>query len=204
MRIITLSLGMVWVLHISAAELESRVLTHYIPQDFLETAIRTEAWTEVPINLKGGVREGDVIRIWAGGSIDRGNGDQPSQYVAGPAGESARPSAAGEGEAPAEPRTKDKRLGRSLALPADASKAALSFQPEHAYALLFKTDNSGIKKCAVPGKPLEITVTRDKEKLFVGFNDDKGRFYDNHLGRGRRHELDPLWVRIEIVRTIVD
>jgi hypothetical protein len=162
----------------SAAELESRVLTHYIPQDFLETAIRTEAWTEVPINLKGGVVKGDTIRIWAGGSIDRGNGDQPSQYVAGPAGEPA--------------------------VPPSEFKGALSSQPELAYALLFKTDNSGIKKCALPGKPLEITVTKDKEKLFVGFNDDKGRFYDNHLGKGRRHELDPLWVRIEIVRTIVD
>jgi len=179
MRTLALTMGMAWVMSLSAAELESRVLTHYIPQDFLETAIRTEAWTEVPINLKGGVRKGDVIRIWAGGSIDRGNGDQPSQYVDGPVGESASP---GTGEL----------------------KGALSSQPEHAYALLFKTDNSGIKKCAVPGKPLEITATKDKEKLFVGFNDDKGRFYDNHLGKGRRHELDPLWVRIEIVRTIVD
>src|SRR5712692_5820213 len=179
MRIITLATTVILVLNASAAELESRVLTHYIPQDFLEPAFRTEGWTEVSINLKGGVRKGDVIRIWAGGSIDRGNGDQPSQYVAGPAGESAAPS---KGE----------------------FKGALSSQPEHTYALLFKTDNSGIKKCAVPGKPLEITVTRDKEKLFVGFNDDKGRFYDNHLGKGRRHELDPLWVRIEIVRTIVD
>jgi hypothetical protein len=179
MRIITLALGMVLVMNASAAELESRVLTHYIPQDFLETAIRTEGWTEVPINLKGGVRKGDVIRIWAGGSIDRGNGDQPGQYVAGPEGEAPRQSAGD-------------------------LKGALSSQPEHAYALLFKTDSSGIKKCAMPGKPLEITVTKDKEKLSVGFNDDKGRFYDNHLGKGRRHELDPLWVRIEIVRTIVD
>jgi hypothetical protein len=176
---ITLAIAIFFVINASAAELESRVFTHYIPQDFLETAIRTEAWTEVPINLKGGVRKGDVIRIWAGGSIDRGNGDQPSQFVAGPVGEPALP-VTGE------------------------FKGALSSQLEHAYALLFKTDSSGIKKCAVPGKPLEITATKDKEKLFVGFNDDKGRFYDNHLGKGRRHELDPLWVRIEIVRTIVD
>ena len=179
MRMITLAIGMAWVMTVSAAELESRVLTHYIPQDFLETAIRTEAWTEVPINLKGGMRKGDTIRIWAGGSIDRGNGDQPSQYVAGPDGEASR------------------QLAGDV-------KGALSSQPEHAYALLFKTDSSGIKKCAMPGKPLEITVAKDKGKLFVGFNDDKGRFYDNHLGKGRRHELDPLWVRIEIVRTIVD
>ena len=84
MRMLTLAIGMAWVMTVSAAEIESRVLTHYIPQDFLETAVRTEAWTEVPINLKGGMRKGDTIRIWAGGSIDRGNGDQPSQYVAGP------------------------------------------------------------------------------------------------------------------------
>jgi hypothetical protein len=176
---ISVMLGLTLVMTASAAELESRVLTHYVPQDFLETAIRTEGWTEVQINLKGGTRKGDTIRIWAGGSIDRGNGDQPSQFVAGPEGESSKSSA---GDA----------------------KWALSSQPEHAYALLFKTDSSGIKKCAVPGKPLEIAVTKDKEKLFVGFNDDKGRYYDNHLGKGRRHELDPLWVRIEIVRTIVD
>jgi hypothetical protein len=176
---IAVILAIACAMHVSAAELESRVLTHYIPQDFLETAIRTEGWTEVPINLKGGTRKGDTIRIWAGGSIDRGNGDQPSQFVAGPEGESSRQSASDP-------------------------KGALSSQPDHVYALLFKTDSAGIKKCAVPGKPLEIAVTKDKEKLFVGFNDDKGRFYDNHLGKGRRHELDPLWVRIEIVRTIVD
>jgi hypothetical protein len=178
MRVISIVLGLVFVLNLSAAEIESRVLTHYVPQDFLETAIRTEGWTEVPLNLlKGGLRKGDTIRIWAGGSIDRGNGDQPSQFVAGPAGDSAS---------------------------ANAPKAALSSQPDHAYALLFKTDSAGIKKCAAPGKPLEIPVGKDQEKLFIGFNDDKGRFYDNHLGKGRRHELDPLWVRIEVVRTIVD
>lgn len=179
MRMIAVILAIAWVMNVSAADLESRVLTHYIPQDFLETAIRTEGWTDVPINLKGGTRKGDTIRIWAGGSIDRGNGDQPSQYVAGPQGDSSPQSTADR-------------------------KGVLSSQPDHAYALLFKTDGSGIKKCAVPGKPLEILLTKDKEKLFVGFNDDKGRFYDNHLGKGRRHELDPLWVRIEIVRTIVD
>lgn len=179
MRVITLAATIILVINASAAELESRVLTHYIPQDFLETAVRTEGWSEVAINLKGGLVKGDTIRIWAGGSIDRGNGDQPSQFVAGPAGDSARPSS-------------------------DQSKGALSAQPDLAYALLFKTDGAGIKKCAVPGRPLEIPVTKNKEKLFVGFNDDKGRFYDNHLGKGRRHELDPLWVRIEVVRTIVD
>src|SRR6267378_3441724 len=90
MRIFTLAAAVVLVMNASAAELESRVLTHYIPQDFLETAVRTEGWTEVSINLKGGLVKGDTIRIWAGGSIDRGNGDQPSQYVAGPEGEASR------------------------------------------------------------------------------------------------------------------
>ena len=55
-----------------------------------------------------------------------------------------------------------------------------------------------------PGQPLEIKLTMDKEKLFVGFNDEKGRYQDNHLGNGRRHELDPLWVRVEVVRITVD
>ena len=33
---------------------------------------------------------------------------------------------------------------------------------------------------------------------------DELSFQDNHLGRGLRHELDPLWVRLEVVRTTVD
>src|SRR5712692_8461254 len=70
----------------TAAEVESRQLTHYIPQDFLETVVRTENWTEVALNVKGGVRKGDVVRVWAGGVIDRGNGEQPGQNVNGPAG----------------------------------------------------------------------------------------------------------------------
>jgi len=179
MRIITLAMTVVLVMNISAAELESRVLTHYIPQDFLETAVRTEGWTEVAINLKGGLVKGDTIRIWAGGSIDRGNGDQPGQYVSGPAGDAVSPSPSG-------------------------SKGVLSAQPDHTFALLFKTDGSGIKKSAVPGKPLEILVAKDKEKLFVGFNDEKGRYLDNHLGKGKRHELDPMWMRVEVVRITVD
>ena len=49
-----------------------------------------------------------------------------------------------------------------------------------------------------------MPLTKDKEQIRIGFNDLRGRYYDNHLGKGRRHELDPLWVRIEVVRTIVD
>ena len=160
-----------------AADLESRVLTHYVPQDLLETAVRTESWTELPLEVKGGVRKGDVVRIWTGGSIDRGNGDQPGQNVAGPDG---APSASGN------------------------TPLALSKKPEHAFALLFKTEGPGLKRCAAPGKPLEITLTKDKERLWVGFNDERGRYQDNHLGKGRRHEFDPLWVRVEVVRLIVD
>ncbi len=180
MRRTALLSALILALSASAAELESRVLTHYVPQDFLETAVRTEVWTEVPLNLKGGVRKGDVVRIWTGGTIDRGNGDQPSQYVAGPAGIAVAPPSAAD------------------------LKWALSAESSHAYALLFKTESSGIKKSANPGKPLEIALTKDKERLWIGFNDEKGRFLDNHLGKGRRHEFDPLWVRIEVVRTIVD
>jgi hypothetical protein len=163
---------------VCGAEVESRVLTHYVPQDLLEAAVRKEGWTEVPLVVKGGVRKGDVVRLWAGGSIDRGNGEEPGQNVNGPAG-----AAAPAGSNP------------SLAL---APQAGL------AYALLFKTDTAGPAKCLPPGKPLEIKLTKDKERLWVGFNDERGRYRDNHLGRGRRHELDPLWVRVEVVRIIVD
>jgi hypothetical protein len=159
------------------AELESRVWTHYLPQDFLETAVRTEAWTEVPLDVKGGVRKGDTVRVWTGGSIDRGNGDRPGDNVNGPAG-------VGAGARPA-----------NLALSAAAGDA---------YALLFKTETSGVRRSPGAGQPLEIRLTKDKERLWLGFNDEKGHYADNHLGKGRRHELDPLWVRIEVVRTIVD
>ncbi|MBI1914822.1 MAG: hypothetical protein HYS12_08800 [Planctomycetes bacterium] len=165
------------VLAAPAAELESRVLTHYVPQDMLETAVRKEAWTEVPLKVKGGVRKGDVVRIWAGGSIDRGNGDGPGQNVAGPDG------------------VADDGTGQRLALSSEAS---------HAYAVLFKTEGPALHKSRPAGKPLEIKLTRDGEKLWLGFNDQRGRYQDNHLGKGLRHEFDPLWVRIEVVRIIVD
>src|ERR1700722_5598899 len=123
-----------------AADVESRILTHYLPQDFLETAVRTENWTEVTLNVKGGVRKGDIVRIWAGGSIDRGNGDQPGENVNGPDG--LDPTKLGD-----EKRT-----------------FALSAEPAHAYALFFKTESAGPTKCSLPGKPLEIKLTADKEK----------------------------------------
>src|SRR5438105_2823341 len=163
-----------------AADVESRQLTHYIPQDFLETAVRTENWTEIPLTVKGGVRKGDIVRVWAGGSIDRGNGEQPGVNVNGPDGVTPAP------------------LGR------EKPTFALSAEPAHAYALLFKTEATGPTKCLPPGKPLEIKLSKDTEKLWVGFNDEKGRYQDNHLGKGKRHELDPLWVRIEVICTTVD
>jgi hypothetical protein len=163
-----------------AADVESRQLTHYLPQDFLETAVRTEGWTEVVLNVKGGVRRGDVVRIWAGGSIDRGNGEQPGQNVTGPSGIDPKLLA-----------------GEKIAF-------ALSPESAQAFSLLFKAEGVGPTKCLPPGKPLEIKLTKDKEKIWIGFNDEKGRYQDNHLGKGKRHELDPLWVRIEVVRITVD
>jgi hypothetical protein len=180
MRTATLILGLVLVLPSLGAELESRALTHYVPQDFLETVVRREGWTELSLNLKGGVRKGDVVRIWAGGLIDRGNGDQPGENAAGPAGLDAV-----------------KHGG-------EVKKLALSAEAGHAFSLLFKTESVGLHKCQPPGKPLEIKLTKDKEHIWLGFNDERGRYQDNHLGKGRRHERHPLWVRIEVVRVIVD
>src|SRR5262249_35009673 len=164
----------------AGAELESRVLTHYVPQDFLEKAVRTEGWTEIALAVKGGVRKGDTVRIWAGGLIDRGHGDQPGENADGPAGP-------------------DGKKG-----PPDARKLALSSRAGHGFALLLKTESSGPKKAPARGKPLEITLTKDKERLWVGFNDERGRYHDNHLGKGRRHQFDPRWGRIEVVRITVD
>jgi hypothetical protein len=172
----------------SAAEVESRVLTHYVPQDLLEAAVRKEGWTEVPLAVPGGVRKGDVVRIWAGGSIDRGNGERPGENVNGPAGVEACCASEGHKEAP-------RVAGAAL---------ALSPQADHGFALLFKTDGPEVRRCPPPGKPLEVRLTRDGERLWLGFNDERGRYQDNHLGRGRRHELDPLWVRVEVVRTVLD
>lgn len=160
------------------ADVESRVLTHYLPQDLLEAVVRTEGWTELKLDVKGGLLKNDVVRLWAGGSIDRGNGDKPGVNVNGPDG---LPSA-----------------------PVDPARLVLSPQPADAYALLVKTEGPGLKKCLPAGKPLEIKLTKDKERLWLGFNDEKGRYMDNHLGKGRRHELDPLWMRVEVVRIIVD
>ncbi len=181
MRATPLVLLLLLVLPSRGAEVESRVLTHYVPQDFLETVVRTEGWTKLPLDVKGGVRKGDVVRIWAGGSIDYGNGDRPGQHITGPAG------------------------GPVAGRPApDLHHLVLSAEAKLAWAVLFKTEGGGVHACAVPGKPLQIKLTKDKEQVWIGFNDERGRYRDNHLGRGARHELDPLWVRIEVVRIIVD
>jgi len=162
-----------------ADELESRALTHYLPQDFLETVVRSESWTEVTLKPYGGIRKGDVVRIWSGGVVDVG-GDQPGQNCFGPSG--------------ADPK----------ALPMDPAKLALSTNAAHGFALLFKTADGVPHACAAPGKPLEIKMAADNAKLWIGYNDQHGKYIDNHLGKGRRRELDPLWVRIEVVRIIVD
>src|SRR6516164_10059771 len=86
MRTIVVGIMCCCPLALCAADVESRVLTHYVPQDFLEAAVRKEGWTEVPLDLKGGVRKGDTVRIWAGGSIDRGDDPRPGQNTAGPDG----------------------------------------------------------------------------------------------------------------------
>jgi hypothetical protein len=176
MRRIALLLVLVCMVSVSGAEVESRVLTHYLPQDFLESTVRSEKWTELSLPVKGGLRKGDVVRIWTGGLIDRGNGEKPGQNVNGPDG---------------------------IALD-EASRLALEPNPQLSFALLIKAASSGIHKCLPAGQPLEITLKRDNEALWIGFNDERGRYLDNHLGKGLRHELDPLWVRVEVVRIIVD
>ncbi|HEY7308357.1 MAG TPA: hypothetical protein VH643_03240 [Gemmataceae bacterium] len=47
-------------------------------------------------------------------------------------------------------------------------------------------------------------IGKDGERLWVGFNDERGHYLDNHLGKRRRHEFDPLCVRIEMVRIVID
>jgi hypothetical protein len=179
MRILTIILLLSVLAGAPAADLESRALTHYVPQDVLEEVVRKEEWTEIVLKPYGGVRKGDKARIWAGGLIDRGGGDQPGSIVAGPAGP-------------------DRKLS------IDPQKLALSSDPTHAYAIVFKTEDGTIHKCIAPGKPLEFPLGKEGARLWIGFNDEKGQFRDNHLGKGRRHELDPAWVRVEVIRIIVD
>lgn len=163
-----------------AAEMESRAQTHYIPQDLLETIVRKDGWTEIVLKPYNGVRKGDIVRVWAGGSIDRGGGDVPGVNVCGPTG------------------------GDVKQLSAESVKLALSANPKHAFAILFKTDDDVPHPCAPTGKPMQIPLKKDGARLWIGFNDHKGAFMDNHLGKGRRHELDPAWVRVEVIRIIVD
>ncbi|PWT85178.1 MAG: hypothetical protein C5B56_14445 [Proteobacteria bacterium] len=179
LRTASLVVGFGLTLAAPAAEIESRALTHYIPQDLLESIIRKEGWAEIVLKPYGGVRKGDKARIWAGGLIDRGGGAKPGSVVAGPAGPTEKVSM-------------------------DTTRLTLSSSPEHAYAILFKSDEGVPHKCLPPGKPLEIPLTKEGARLWMGFNDERGRFMDNHLGKGLRHELDPAWVRVEVIRIIVD
>src|SRR5438132_3329839 len=73
-----------------AADLESRALTTYLPQDMLESLVRKEGWLEITLKPYGGIRKGDILRVWAGGVIDRGNAHAPGQNVAGPTGLDAK------------------------------------------------------------------------------------------------------------------
>src|SRR5262245_33484468 len=94
MRYITILAFLVVAAAGSAADLESRALTNYIPQDLLETVVRKDAWTEIVLKPYNGVRKGDVARIWSGGVIDHGGGNQPGVNVAGPEGLGAKSAAA--------------------------------------------------------------------------------------------------------------
>src|SRR5262249_21541742 len=111
-RTLAVVILLAFVLAAPGAEVESRLWTHYVPQDALEAAVRNPGWTEVALAFKGGVRKGDVVRLWAGGSIDRGE-DRTGENVNGPSG-------VGGG----------------------GPDFALSAQPAHGHALLFKTETS--------------------------------------------------------------
>ncbi|MBI3411776.1 MAG: hypothetical protein HY040_25880 [Planctomycetes bacterium] len=161
-------------------DVESRALTTFLPQDMLEDLVRKEGWIELTLKPFGGIRKGDVLRVWAGGVIDRGGAEAPGANVYGPTGlDSAKAGL-------------------------EANKLALSEDAKHAAAILVKTEEGVAHPCNAPGKPLEIKLTKENARVWIGFNDEKGAFGDNHLGRGRRHELDPLWIRIEVVRIVVD
>jgi hypothetical protein len=180
MRTLMIALVLATAMTLQAADLESRALTTYLPQDMLETIVRKEGWTELTLKPFGGIRKGDILRVWAGGLVDRGGAEAPGQNAAGPTGLDA----AGAGMDPA--------------------KLALSPSPKHAGAILFKTEEGVPHACNVPGKPLQIPLTKENARVWIGFNDEKGAFNDNHLGKGRRHELDPLWIRVEVIRIVVD
>src|SRR5262245_48755267 len=114
MRCLALAALSIMTLSAGAADLESRALTTYVAQDTLEGLVRKEGWLELTLKPYGGVRKGDILRVWAGGVIDRGNGDAPGQNFAAPTGSDAR------------------KIGIS---PANLS---LSTNPGHACAILFK------------------------------------------------------------------
>ena len=67
-----------------AAELESRVLTHDVPTGPAGCSGPDGGLDRDRHRREGGPRKGDMVRLWAGGSIDRGSGDQPGMNVNGP------------------------------------------------------------------------------------------------------------------------
>lgn len=180
MRTIAVMFVCIVTLSTSAADLESRALTHYIPQDLLESIVRKDDWTEIALKPFGGVRKGDKARIWAGGMIDRGGADQPGQKVNGPCGLEAKD------------------------MPTDPTRLMLSADVANAFSILFKTEDGKIHRCLPPGRPLEFSLVKEGGRLWIGYNDLRGQYNDNHLGKGRRFELDPAWVRVEVIRIVTD
>ena len=94
MRAFTVLSFLILALTASAADLESRALTHYVPQDLLENIVRKEGWTEITLKPYDGVKKNDIARIWTGGVIDHGNGNQPGVNVTGPDGAKVSPAEA--------------------------------------------------------------------------------------------------------------
>src|SRR5688572_28945963 len=129
-------------LTLAAAELESRALTHYVPQDLLQTIVRKEGWTEIVLKPYNGVRKGDIARVWSGGMIDRGGGDAPGMNVCGPTGADAG------------------------TMGVDPAKLSISTNPKHAYSIVFKTEDDVAHACQATGKPLQIPLKIDGARLW--------------------------------------
>ena len=181
MRWILFLLTWGFTLTLSAAEMESRAQTHYVPQDLLQTIVRKEGWTEITLKPYNGVRKGDVVRVWAGGVIDRGGGDAPGINVCGPTGGAVH-----------------RHGGRRREV------VALAPIPSTPFRSCSRPRTKSPTPAKRPANPCKSRSRRTAPACGSASTTKKGAFMDNHLGKGRRHELDPAWVRIEVIRIIVD